>query len=85
MDLELILRTAVERGASDIHLKAGQPPVIRFDGELEPLEGFAIFDSVALEQVLNRSALRRRGASPPSTRRASSTPPSMSPDCLASA
>ncbi len=45
---------AVERGASDIHLKAGQPPVIRFDGELQPLEGFPIFDSVALEQVLDR-------------------------------
>ena len=25
------------RGASDVHLKLGQPPVVRLDGDLEPL------------------------------------------------
>ncbi|MBA3843775.1 MAG: PilT/PilU family type 4a pilus ATPase [Actinobacteria bacterium] len=54
MSLHLILRAAVERGASDIHLKAGQPPVIRYDGELLPLEGFGVFDSTALEAVLEQ-------------------------------
>src|SRR5205823_5733294 len=31
----------VERGASDVHLKAGQPPVVRRDGVLERLGDFA--------------------------------------------
>ena len=38
MDLNGLLRRAVELGASDIHLKVGQAPVLRLDGELEPLE-----------------------------------------------
>ena len=39
IDLRAILEQAVEQGASDIHFKVGQPPVIRFDGELGPLAG----------------------------------------------
>ena len=34
MDLNAVLGRAVELGASDIHLKTGQPPVLRRDGEL---------------------------------------------------
>ncbi len=34
MDLNAVLARAVELGASDIHLKVGQPPVVRRDGEL---------------------------------------------------
>ena len=34
MDLNAVLGRAVELGASDIHLKLGQPPVLRRDGEL---------------------------------------------------
>jgi twitching motility protein PilT len=37
MDLNAILRIAVELGASDIHLKVGQPPMLRTDGEIAPL------------------------------------------------
>jgi twitching motility protein PilT len=37
MELDSILRRAVDLGASDVHLKLGQPPVIRIDGDLEPL------------------------------------------------
>ena len=37
MDLDSLLRRAVDLGASDVHLKLGQPPVIRIDGDLEPL------------------------------------------------
>ncbi len=54
VELEAILEAAVERGASDVHLKAGQPPIIRFDGELQPLEGFPQFDSTTLDAVLNK-------------------------------
>jgi twitching motility protein PilT len=52
MELNTLLRTAVEQGASDVHLKVGQPPVIRFDGSLRPLEGWAPFGPRELEQVL---------------------------------
>jgi len=34
VDLNAVLTRAVELGASDIHLKIGQPPVLRRDGEL---------------------------------------------------
>jgi len=39
MDLELVLRRAVELGASDIHLKVERPPIVRCDGSLGELEG----------------------------------------------
>ena len=53
MDLNTLLRTGVERGASDLHLKVGQPPVIRHDGSLTPLDGWAPLDAAQLELVLN--------------------------------
>ena len=34
MHLDSLLRRAVELGASDVHLKLGQPPVVRCDGKL---------------------------------------------------
>ena len=52
MDFNALLRTAVERGASDLHLKVGQPPVIRHDGALAPLEGWEQFNAAQLEAVL---------------------------------
>jgi len=53
MDLNGLLRRAVELGASDIHLKVGQPPILRCDGELRPLEGIKPLDDADLEAVLN--------------------------------
>ncbi|MFY9234499.1 MAG: type IV pilus twitching motility protein PilT [Fimbriimonadaceae bacterium] len=35
--LDDILRLAIERKASDIHLTVGMPPMVRLDGELAPL------------------------------------------------
>ncbi len=40
MDLNNLLRTAVQLGASDIHLKLGKPPILRRDGSLAPMEGW---------------------------------------------
>jgi twitching motility protein PilT len=37
MDLNAILRIAVELGASDIHLKVDQPPMLRTDGSIAPM------------------------------------------------
>ena len=39
MDLELVLKRAVELGASDIHLKVERPPILRCDGNLAELDG----------------------------------------------
>ena len=38
LDLDQLLAYAVERGASDVHLKVGSPPYIRIDGRLERIE-----------------------------------------------
>ncbi len=55
MDLELVLRRAVELGASDIHLKVERPPMLRCDGSVDALEGEAELTErdleLALEQV----------------------------------
>ncbi|MFL5949196.1 MAG: type IV pilus twitching motility protein PilT [Gaiellaceae bacterium] len=46
MDLNAALARAVELGASDIHLKVGQPPVLRRDGDLGLLPDHApLYDS----------------------------------------
>jgi twitching motility protein PilT len=51
VDLNGLLRHAVELGASDIHLKLGRPPVIRRDGGLAPL-GETPLDEAALASIL---------------------------------
>jgi twitching motility protein PilT len=63
MDLSAVLRHAVEGGASDVHLKVGQPPVLRHDGELEPATEFPPLSDADLEAVLDQvsaSTPRRR-------------------------
>ena len=37
MDISGLLGEAVDRGASDVHLSAGLPPMVRVDGDVEPL------------------------------------------------
>jgi twitching motility protein PilT len=62
MDLNAVLRQAVEAGASDVHLKVGQPPVLRYDGELSPSDHPPLTEAnlqAVLEQV-SSSAPRRR-------------------------
>ncbi|HEY2543955.1 MAG TPA: PilT/PilU family type 4a pilus ATPase, partial [Gaiellaceae bacterium] len=61
MDLNGLLRHAVELGASDIHLKLGRPPVLRRDGGLVALEAPPLTDAdlaSILERVGSRSAER---------------------------
>jgi twitching motility protein PilT len=52
MDLNTLLRNGVELGASDIHLKIGQPPILRRDGSLGPMEGARPLGEVDLRHVL---------------------------------
>lgn len=38
IDMESLMRKALEIGASDIHIKVGNPPIFRVDGELSRLD-----------------------------------------------
>src|SRR4051794_1617259 len=49
-----LLQEAVKRGASDVHLKVGRPPVVRFDGDLIPLEGFPPLGTLELEDIVQQ-------------------------------
>ena len=40
--LDALLRTMVERGSSDLHLRCGEPPIVRLHGEMTRLEGAAL-------------------------------------------
>ena len=50
MQIDDLLRIAVERKASDLHIKVGNFPYLRIDGELVPLNEFS---RVTPEQMLN--------------------------------
>jgi len=52
VDLNGLLRHAVELGASDIHLKLGRPPIVRRDGRLDVLEGVPPLDEATLASML---------------------------------
>ena len=54
IDLTALLRTAVESGASDIHLKLGQPPIVRLDGDLAQMEGLPALNESDLDAVLEQ-------------------------------
>jgi twitching motility protein PilT len=52
MDLNALLRNAVDAGATDVHLKIEMPPVIRSDGSLKSLEGYQALSEEDLEAIL---------------------------------
>ena len=58
-EIEQLLRTTVERGASDLHLRCGEPPIIRLHGEMHRLEGQAPLENDRLEMML-RSIMPER-------------------------
>ena len=52
MELIAVLSQAVELGASDVHFKLGQPPVVRIDGELQLIADHPPMNESTLEEVL---------------------------------
>ena len=58
MELNPLLRRAVQLGASDIHLKAGVPQILRRDGSLGPLEECPVLRDADLESVLEQVGKR---------------------------
>jgi len=59
MQIEKLLRLMVEKGASDLHLRAMRPPTLRIDGALRVVEGMPNMTSSdlkeAFEQVTNEN------------------------------
>jgi twitching motility protein PilT len=58
VELNTLLRHAVELGASDLHLKLGRPPIVRCDGELRTLQSLPPFDEAMLAVVLEHVGAR---------------------------
>jgi twitching motility protein PilT len=57
--IERLLRTTVERGASDLHLRCGEPPIIRLHGEMHRIEGLSALENDQLDTML-RSIMPER-------------------------
>ena len=55
-DIDSALRTLVERGGSDLHVKVGVPPTARMHGELAPLEGYPPLKPEDTEHAFNDMA-----------------------------
>lgn len=49
--MEDLMRGALEQRASDIHIKTGNPPIYRIDGELRRIEG-EMLDEAAVSELL---------------------------------
>jgi twitching motility protein PilT len=52
MELDRLLERAVDLGATDIHLKVGEPPVVRHDGSLRRLDDAAPLTDADLEATV---------------------------------
>jgi twitching motility protein PilT len=52
VDLHSVLTHAVRAGASDVHMKVGERPILRHDGTLKPLDSVPPLDGPQLESVL---------------------------------
>jgi len=47
-----ILKVAVEKGASDIHVVVGRPPMVRIRGDIEPLNEFPVISSEESKRLI---------------------------------
>jgi twitching motility protein PilT len=52
LDIDTLLRLMVEKGASDLHLRCGEPPVLRTHGEMVRVEGRGPLEPEELEMML---------------------------------
>ena len=57
--LDALLRTMVEKGASDLHLRVGEPPILRHHGEMQRMDGMAPFTNDQLSRMI-RSIMPER-------------------------
>jgi len=50
--MEKLLRMLVEHGGSDLHMRVGEPPIVRKSGEMERIAGQSKLDATAMEALL---------------------------------
>lgn len=53
LELNKLLGVVLERGASDLHLVTGEPPVIRVDGALERLDNYDVLTLESIQGILD--------------------------------
>jgi twitching motility protein PilT len=53
LELNKLLAIVLERNASDLHLVAGEPPVIRLDGKLLKLEEYEVLNNESISSILD--------------------------------
>ena len=51
-EMDALLRVLVEQGGSDLHLRVGEPPMLRVDGELRRIEGRSPLENPRVEGML---------------------------------
>lgn len=51
-EVESLLRLLVQQGGSDLHLRVGEPPILRVDGELKRLDGKPVVSAALLESMI---------------------------------
>ena len=51
-DMDGLLKVLVEKKASDLHLRCGEPPLMRIDGEIVRLEGYRTIENDAMTAML---------------------------------
>ncbi len=56
MTVEQLMQDALDKSASDIHLKEGNPPILRIDGELVRMEGQDALTEDDLQEMLKQIA-----------------------------
>jgi twitching motility protein PilT len=52
-EIDSALRTLIERGGSDLHIKVNAPPIVRLHGELAHLEGYGELSSADTERAFH--------------------------------
>lgn len=52
LKIELLLEQVIRLEASDLHLQAGVPPMLRVDGSLKPVEEAAVLEPADLEKLI---------------------------------
>jgi twitching motility protein PilT len=50
--MEELMRMMVQRGSSDLHLRVGEPPIVRVDGEMARIPDTAVLQSRELEALV---------------------------------
>lgn len=50
--IEILLEEVFRKRASDIHLQVGLPPMLRIDGELQPISGYDPLDEAKVESLV---------------------------------